>query len=143
MTTASERPRGIWIVTIWVGLFAGILPLVLAALMYFGPTSVSELMTAQQLAISAVLGVGIIISAIGAWKGQRWGRATLIVLAAVHYGLIAHNNYKLATDANTPADQIPRIWARVARSIATIAVVGAYFTLNRNARRFFSVRQLE
>jgi len=138
MNTASKRPRGVWIATIWVGLFAGLLPLALAVFMHFGPAAAVELMSTQQLAISAVLGAGIIVSAVAAWRGQPRGRVALIALAAVHYGLIAYNNYNLATDEDTPAAKRPQLWARVVRSIGTVAIVGAYLTLNRNARAFYS-----
>ncbi len=136
--TPIARPKGVWAVTIWLGLFAGLLPLGLALFIYFGPAKDEGLMSGLGLAISVTVGLGIIVSAIAAWLGYGWARYALIALAVVYYGLLAYNNYNIATSGIVPEDKLPRVWARVVRSLITMNVVVLYLLLSRSARDFFT-----
>ena len=132
------RPVGLWVITIWVALAAGVLPLAVALYVYFGHIAAAELVSTNQLIFSLVLGIGIIVSAVAAWAGKRWGRIAFIVLSFSYYGIIAYNNYQLAVAPDMPPAIVPRLWGRIANSIATIVAIGAYLMLNRNARRFYA-----
>jgi hypothetical protein len=127
----------VWAVTIWLGLFAGLLPIGLALFIYFGPARDQGIMSAFGLVISLTIGLAIIGSAIAAWLGHAWARYALIALAVVHYGLLAYNNYNIATSGIAPDNKLPMVWARMVRSLITMTVVVLYLLLSSRARDFF------
>jgi hypothetical protein len=133
-----RRPKLVWAVTIWLGLFAGLLPVGLALFIYFGPAKGQGIMSGTGLAISLTIGLAIIGSAIAAWLGHGWARYALIALAVIHYGLLAYNNYNIATSDIVPEGKLPLVWARVVRSLVTMTLVVLYLLLSRSAREFFT-----
>lgn len=135
--TPIARPKGVWLVTTWLGLFAGLLPVGLALYVYFGPAADLGVISGLGLAISLTVGLAMIACAIAAWRGHGWARYALVGLAVIHYGLLAHNNYHLATSGIAPDDKLPRLWARVFRSLVAMIVVAWYLLLNRQAQGFF------
>jgi hypothetical protein len=137
--TPIRRPKGIWAVTIWLGIFAGLLPVSLALFIYYGPSRDEGIMSALGLTISLTVGLAIIASAIAAWLGHGWARFALIALAVIHYSLLAYNNYNLATSGIAPEGKLPMVWARVIRSLITMTVVVLYLLLNRSAKEFFTL----
>jgi hypothetical protein len=135
-----RRPVGVWIATIWAGLFAGLFPLGLVLFFYFGPAKGSEMMSGFQLALSLSLGVAIIASAVGAWRGVPQARYTLVALVAIHYALLAYQNYQMAAAGIEVRGSTAIPWARVVRSVVTAAVITGYLLLSRSAREFFRQR---
>ena len=124
--------------TIWLGLFAGLMPVALALFIYFGPARDQGIMSGVGLAISLTLGLAIIASAIAAWFGYGWARYAMIALALFHYGLLAYNNYNIATSGIAPEGKLPMVWTRVVRSLITMTIVVLYLLLSRRARDFFT-----
>ncbi|MGV3774021.1 MAG: hypothetical protein ACO1QB_14055 [Verrucomicrobiales bacterium] len=135
--TPVVRPKEVWAVTIWLGLFAGLLPVILSLFIYFGPARDQVIISGMGLAISLTIGLAIIWSAIAAWLGHGWARYALIALAIIHYGLLAYNNYNIATSGIVPDDKLARVWARVFRSLITMTIVALYLLLSRSAKDFF------
>lgn len=132
-----ERPKAVWIVAIWLGLFAGLFPVGLALFIYFGPARDQGILSGMGLAISLTIGLGMMVSAVAAWLGHGWARYALILMAFLHYGLLAYNNYTIAMSDFVPESKLPLVWGRVARSLITMTVVALYLLLNRSARDFF------
>jgi hypothetical protein len=136
--TRARRPKLVWAVTIWLSLFGGIFPVGLALFIYFGPARDQGIMSDTGMAITLTLGLAIIGSAVFAWLGHGWARYALIALAVIHYGLLAYNNYNIATSDIVPEAKLPQVWARVVRSLITMTVVVMYLLLSRSARDFFT-----
>lgn len=131
------RPVGVWIATIWAGLFAGLFPLGLVLFFYFGPANGSEIMSGFQLALSLALGGGIIASAIGAWSGVSLARYMLAALVVIHYVLVAYQNYQLVTAGVEIRGSTSILWARAGRSVITAAVLAGYLLLSSSTREYF------
>jgi RsiW-degrading membrane proteinase PrsW (M82 family) len=139
-TQRRRRPVGVWIATLWAGLFAGLFPLVLVLFFYFGPAGGSEVMSGTRLALSLALAVGIVAFAVGAWRGVPQARYALVALVVLHYGLLAYQNYQMAAAGVGVRGSTATPWARVVRSAITTAVIAGYLLLNKNAQAFFRQR---
>lgn len=137
----AERPIGVSIATIWAGLFAGVFPLGLFLYFYFGPAKGSTMVGGLQLALSLALGLGVIFSAIGARNGSRSARNLLIVLIIVHYGLVAYQNYQLASAGVEIRGSSMIPVGRFVRSIVTPVLISGYLLLSRRAQEFYRQEQ--
>ena len=129
---ATNRPVGVWIATVYAGLFAGVLPLAVVAFLTFGPGDLSFVVSGLELAFAALLGLGIIAAAIGTWRGSSTSRYLLVLLVVIHYGLVAYQNYRLA-DAEMVGAGLPRAMGR----IITAAMIAAYLLFSKKANAFF------
>jgi len=132
-----KRPKGVWIVTLWMALSAGLLPIVTALFMYFGPLQEERIMSASGLALSLSIAIAIIGSAAYAWLGFAWARIALIAFAVIHYGLIAHNLYSFWQSGVLPESRHIFVWTRMVRALITMTAIVLYLILNRNAKNFF------
>ena len=128
---------------IWAGLFAGVLPVGFMLLFYFGPARGSELVAPWQLVLSLALGVGIILSAIGAWRGNSKARYVLTVLVVIHYGLLAYQNYNLAVAGVQVRGSTAITWGRAIRSPITAAIIAGYLIFSSRAQEFFNNQKLQ
>jgi hypothetical protein len=132
-----KRPKGVWIVTIWMALFAGLLPIGVALFVYFVPPEEERIMSNSGLALSLSVALAMIASATCAWLGFAWARFALIAVAVVYYVLIACNLYSLWQSGVVPESRQMFVWTRMARALITMTVVVLYLLLNRNAKDFF------
>ena len=132
-----KRPKGVWIVSTWMFSFVGLVPMAVALFMYFGPPEDERIMTGAGLVVSLSIGLATIVSAVCAWLGHGWARFALIAVAVIHYGLIAHNLYRMAEIGAVPESRMTFVWTRIARSLITMTVVVLYLLLSRNAKTFF------
>ena len=131
-----KRPIGVWLLTVYAGLVAGVLPLavVIVALVtsnVFEEAGVGGL----GLALSTLLNLGVIVSAIGAWRGNNNFRRALLLLITAHYVLIAVNNFTFLAAGQVPSDEQGRLWGRVLRGFLYPAIYIWYF--NRSATKAF------
>ena len=135
--SAAARPLGVKILTIWLGLFAGVVPIVAVLFAYQQP-EVRRLLelTPLLVALSVTLGAAIIVAAIAAWRGSNTGRYALLSLSVVHYGLVAWNNFNFATSQDLPVNSA-QAWARVVRSLITIGILVWYFALSSRPEVFY------
>jgi hypothetical protein len=129
---AVTRPVGVWIATVYAGLFAGVLPLAVVAFLAFGPGNLPFVVSGLDLAIAALLGMCITASAIGAWRGSSTSRYILVLLVVIHYGLMAYKNYVLA-DAEMIGGGLPRVIGR----ILTGTIIATYLLFGKKANAFF------
>jgi hypothetical protein len=120
-----------------MSVFAGLVPIVASLFLYFGPPEKERIITASGLFVSLSISLAIIFTAACAWLGYGWARFTLIVLAVIHYGLIAHNLYSLGHSDEFPETKMLFIWTRMARALISMTVVVLYLLLSRNAKDFF------
>lgn len=138
--TRCRRPVGVWIATLWAGLFAGLFPLALVLVFYFGPARGAELMSGLQLAFSVVLGSAIIVSAIFTWRGNPTARNFLVVLVVIHYALLAYQNYRMGSSGLEIRGSPMAPWIRAVRAVGTAAALAGYLLFSRTSRDFFGQR---
>jgi hypothetical protein len=132
----GPRPIGIWIATIWAGLFAGLFPLAIMLFFYFGPAKGYEFVGPIALLLSLFLGSGVMVAAIGTWLGYSWARYALAALVVIHYGFLAYQNYQLAQAGADVRGTSALPWARIIRSIVTAAMIAGYLPLSKAAWKY-------
>ena len=138
--TKLERPLGVRIITIYLGIMAGIFPIIAGIGLF---ASGSGLVGPIGLVFSILLAGGIIVSAVGAWRGSARARDMLVTLAVVHYLMLALNNGMLALDESVPDDRIFLTWGRAVRSLVYAGIVVWYFRLSDRADEFYSEPVIE
>lgn len=120
------RPLGVWILTTYAALFAGILPLVTAVVLLF-TSSTADSPRAVDLVLPLVLCTGIIAAAIGTWRGNDRSRKALLVLITVYYVLIAVNNGMALAGQGVPTEIQIKLLGRVLGGVVYPAVYIWYF----------------
>lgn len=121
----KNRPIGVWVLTIYALIVAGILPLFLEIyLLVSGEAAGNEFVTFLSILIS----IGVITSAIGAWKGNDTARKSLLVFVTLHYVLVAISNTLLINSGQVPEGDQIRTWGRVLRGFLYSGVYIWYFT---------------
>jgi hypothetical protein len=138
----TGRPLGVWLATIWAGLFAGLMPFGLLQLFYFGPAKGWELIAVWQFLLSGALSAGIIVSALLAWRGSSAARYALAVLVLIHYGLITYQNFNMAIEGLEVRGSSAALWGRVIRSPITAIVIAGYLLFSPRANSFFRSRSI-
>lgn len=134
---SKTRPIGVWFFTIYVGLFAGAVPSVVALWMFVGFPEARDYLTPFTMAGSVLLGFGVLVSSVMAWRGLRWARYALVAFAALHYLGVAYNNYVIASSGMAPEGKEALMWGRVVRSLLTASIVAWYFLLNQKVQEFY------
>jgi hypothetical protein len=124
------RPFGVWLLTLYAIIAAGVMPLVMLAVQS-GTTDVSPL----QMAFSGILAVAIIVAGGGAWAGNRGAMLALLVLITLHYGLMGLQFLLLYLSGEaTQPDSL--VLGRAARGILYPLVYIWYFNTGR-AKAFY------
>ena len=141
-TARGKRPLGVWLLTIYLALFAGIAPLLLLTFLLAAetPTTEASIPAGPALVVPAFTGLGVLVSSIAAWRGRNWGRYALVAFSALHYGLVAANNLGMLwndTLPDVPSLQPVRLWGRVIRGPIYIAIVAWYFLASKGAKEFY------
>ena len=128
-----DRPLGVWIITAYVGLFAGLLPLsVLHLVPNFFALGVTEHINGLLSVLGdALLAAGILLFALGAWWGASRARDGLVALASVHYLAQAYNASQLAFHGlDAHPSPLPSGWGAVLLPVLILAVVVCYMKLS-------------
>ncbi len=120
----KSRPTGVWILTIYALIFVGIIPSLLSVFMLVSGNAAGS---GFSILMSLPISLGVIISAIGAWKGSERGRKFLLVLITLHYVFIFINNFLFILLGQVPDDEKIRLWGRVLRGLIYSAVYIWYF----------------
>ena len=117
-----ERPRGVWLLTIYALSFAGVLPagLVLFVMVGGGVDSAAV--------YSLLIAVGVILTAIGAWQGQNRARLGLMVFVTLFYVGVGLNNLLALWLGSVPEAEQTRVLGRVLRGVLFPALYIWYFT---------------
>jgi hypothetical protein len=126
--TKPVRPLGVWILTIYAALFAGLVPLAAAvALFLLGSMAGAPGSSIASLLLTLVLCTGIVAAAIGTWQGHNRSRQALLILITAYYVLVAVNNAFLLSDQGASQSAQLRMIGRMARGILFPAVYIWYF----------------
>jgi hypothetical protein len=137
VSPSIRRPIGVWIATIWAGLFAGLFPFGLLLLFYFGPADGAELISVTQFTLFGTLSASIIVSAVAAWHGISVARYAMAVLVLIHYGLITYQNYNMAIAGVEVRSSSAILGGRVIRSAIAAIIIAWYLLFSWRARAFF------
>lgn len=135
--TGTQRPLGVTLFTAYLAVFAGLLPAAAAVLIPTVAPEVHDLMGRPSALGGVLLGVGTAFAAAQAWRGSATGRTALLMLVAVHYLLVAWNNYSLVSAGVVQDGREPQLWGRVVRSALVVAVAVWYFLFSDGAKRFY------
>lgn len=119
-----SRPTGVWILTIYALIFAGITPLLISVFALLSGNVAGE---ESSFLLSLPISIGVVTSAISAWKGSKRGRNSLLVFVTLHYALIGINNYLFISSGSIPDEEQTRLWGRVVRGFLYPAVYLWYF----------------
>jgi hypothetical protein len=135
--SSVKRPKGIWIVTIWMAFTAGLIPIWAALYLYFGVPEEERMISGLGVVISVSMALSMIISSACAWRGFAWARFALIGLAINHYGWIGRNLFGLWQSGAVAESGRMLVWARLARAVISLTIVVLYLLLNKKAKDFF------
>ena len=129
---AIKRPLGVWFLTIYAAIFAGISPLVLSVGMLgsggLGTNSVI-------LIISMLLNASIIYYSFRTWQGNDRARKTFMILVTMNYLLIAVNNISFLLSGQLTSDDQTILFGRILRGVLYPAIYIWYF--NRSTTKLF------
>ena len=124
----GKRPLGVWILTGYAILFAGLGPVIAAVmLLILGDEGQAAGLGPIDWLLPLVLGICVTVAAIGAWRGSNRARIALVVLVTVHYVLIAINNLLWLGAGSVPDAQQVTALGRVVRGVLYPAVYIWYF----------------
>jgi hypothetical protein len=132
------RPVGLSFASLWAGLAAGLVPLVLLLFFYFGSDGGS--MTVARFTFFLVLRVSIVVFALGTWRGSSLARYALIGLVVFSYGWDAYWRYTRAVSSAEPLGISVASWARVISSIAIGGAIVGYLLFSKKAHEYFRIR---
>lgn len=119
-----SRPIGVWILTIYALVFAGIAPLLLSLFLLISGNAAGNVIG---ILLSLPVSIGVMISAVGTWKGNEKARKSLLIFVTLHYVLVAFNNYLLMNSGQVPDEEQTRLWGRILRGFIYPAVYLWYF----------------
>ena len=127
--TNPRRPLGIWGLSLYAAVIAGIIPTVAALLVVLSPENQEQLgLTTLSLFFSLALGLGIVVTSIGVIRGSDRSRKLLFLLLVIHYGLIIVNNGLLIFMDDLTSEEQTLAIARVLRSALIPALYAWYFS---------------
>jgi hypothetical protein len=131
-STVIKRPLGVWLLTIYAAIFAGLAPLVLATVLLLsgnlGKNPVFPI-------ISMLLNVSIIYYSVRTWQGNDRARKIFLILITANYVFIGLNNLILLLSEQVPVDEQTRLYGRVFRGVLYPAIFIWYF--NRSKTKEF------
>jgi hypothetical protein len=118
--THERRPLGVWLLTIFDALVAGVVPVLTAFAAMGGsfPLPGGEAMAL----LLAGLGVGVIGAAIGTWQRSNRARIVLLALITVFYALNIGGNAVVATADYVPDTAQNKAWANAIRGVFWVAL---------------------
>jgi hypothetical protein len=130
----KTRPTGVWILTIYALIFVGLAPLMLSIFLLVSGNGSGGVLG---VLLSIPISIGVITSAINAWKGSEQARRFLLAFVTLHYVLIAINNYILIRSGQVPDGEQSQLWGRILRGIIFPAIYIWYFN-KRKIKDFFN-----
>ncbi len=127
-TQIPERPPrlvGVSILTIWFGITAGLMPVILMTI------SITQQAVPEDQNIFAciplILSAGVIFTAIGTWRGHDPSRLGFIIFVLVYYSIALFNEYSSVRMGIYTEDSELQAMGRILRYIVFILVNTWYF----------------
>jgi glucan phosphoethanolaminetransferase (alkaline phosphatase superfamily) len=127
-------PKGVWLLTIFGILFAGVFPLIGIILKY---QDASHAVTIQSIMISFIMSILIIVSGINTLRGKEKGMKFFLTIVSIYYLIIIGANayYLITHDLDALAQR--KLTANIVRSIFWIAVFNWYFR-KKDIKEYFA-----
>jgi len=127
-----KRPIGVWLLTIYAAIFAGLAPLILATvLLISGNLGTNPVF----LIFSLLLNASIIYYSVRTWQGNDRARKIFLILITTNYVFIGLNNLSLLLSGQVPVDEQTRLFGRVFRGVLYPVIFIWYF--NRSKTKEF------
>jgi hypothetical protein len=127
----NKRPVGVWLLTICNALFAGVFPIITAAVLMLGLTPVTLPGGILSGLLFGLLGAAVIAAAIGSWQGSDRARKALIGLVTAYYLLTSLNNLAVLLMGYAPPALQAQVGATIFRAIFWTAITIWYFSRPR------------
>lgn len=127
----KRRPFGIWALTVFAVVIAGVLPILSVISLFIVPGSTLEVASVITIAYTLAVSVVVIISSAGAWLGRNWARKLLMVFIALFFApqvitsLIFIFFYKDPEASSSVAQQ------QILQGVLTVAIYIWYFNRAR------------
>lgn len=125
-TEKPKRPIGVWLLTGYALIFAGVLPL-------FG--SLASLSRGLSAIIGVLMSIAIILCSVGTWQGKDLPRKLLQSLIILGYGTTAWISFLAISAGKVAPGEINHQWSLVIRGVLFIVIYVWYF--NRSATKEF------
>lgn len=119
------RPAGVSILTIWFGITAGLMPVILMTISLTQQAVPEEQNTFA--CIPLVLSAGVIFTAIGTWRGHDPSRLGFIIFVLVYYSIALFNEYSSVRMGIYTDDSELQAIGRILRYVVFILVNTWYF----------------
>lgn len=100
----TRRPLGLWLLPVFDGFFAGVLPAV-TAIVGFLAAAPGARPPATEVFWPLLAGAAVIASAEATWRGERWGRLALTAAITVYYGIVGMGEPPLGLDLALTGDE--------------------------------------
>lgn len=130
-----QRPLAIWFITIYLGLFAGLFPAGLALFLALSQDAQSASgFGALDFLFALILGLVVMVTAFGTWKGDNRARIAFLIAITIHYTFLIYQNYqltRLASQGWLEGSVELKAWGRVVRGLLWIALSWWYLTRGR------------
>ncbi|MEM5774584.1 MAG: hypothetical protein AAGU05_06240 [Anaerolineaceae bacterium] len=133
MPEKPKRPMGVWALTIYSLLSAGLLPTLIAVNAIISNNAGYDL---YGVILSMLLGLIIILLTVGTWQGRDIARKLYLVSISLHYALIVLNNGLLLGSGIPAADEVSTLWQQILLSVVLLATNWVYFNL-RSIKAFY------
>jgi len=125
--TSSRRPAGVWIMSVVNTFVSGFFPILAATaslLVGSGPWSLFEVL----LAVFQIgLGVAVIWTTVGAWKGNDHSRKAFLILLVIYHGLQVVGSLAILMMSGTLSQFTSRFSGVVVRSLFWVGINLWYF----------------
>lgn len=121
------RPLGVWFLTLYAAIFAGLLPLLLAVFLLVTGQGGGGVANLVNLVVTFIICGGVIYAAVGAWRGDDRSRKLLIVMVALYYAMSAVSALLGLLTGLASESQESLMLRRVIRGFVTPAIYLWYF----------------
>lgn len=121
------RPLGVWFLTLYAAIFAGLLPLLLAVFLLVTGQGGGAMANLVNLVVTFIICGGVIYAAVGAWQGDDRSRKLLIVMVALYYAMTAVSALLGLLTGLASESQESLMLRRVIRGFVTPAIYTWYF----------------
>jgi hypothetical protein len=130
--TVPARPLGLWITTVYVAVFTGLMPM-LTNVRYI-VAGHGDLISPLRLVLSIIMAAWLVVFAVGAWYGSSAMRYGLVLGVLLQAGIRTSQNL---TELG-PATDVARMGGRIGGTVIIALAVVTYLLANRHANAFFA-----
>jgi hypothetical protein len=109
----KDRPFGMWLLAVSDGLFSGLMPLVLAVILYQNPESGQTLVS---LIVMVLLCGGIVAASVGTLYRDNLSRYLLLALMTVYWSLRLFNSLSVISSEDVAVSHLGSVYGDLTRA---------------------------